>query len=110
LLLAISLASARERIIVSFQRADDDGKKAGRSSVLRELARVFTGRADARIFLDSVDCVPAHPALQGLHLASSPSFQIPPASTAAIAAAAAGRPGKGVEAARAGLNSLWARV
>ena len=78
LLLAMALASAKDRLTLSYQRADDDGQKLARSSALREVARVFTGKPDAGALLrDEPDNpfrperISSHPGERAVDLATS---------------------------------------
>lgn len=93
LLLAMTLAGARERLILCFQRADEDGKKLARSSALREVARVFMGQPDAGLLLDGAEGnpwrpeqVPAHPGERAAFLAASPRLGFVPPSDVVIGA------------------------
>ena len=93
LLLATTLAATGERLVLSWQRADEDGKKVSRSSLLREVARAFLGRAEARaIDSDAIDSerIPTHPTERAQHLATSPRFGLLPRSEALAATASAG--------------------
>lgn len=101
LLLAVTLAGATGRLVVSFQRADEDGRRIARSSALREVARAFAGRPDARWVLEATGegtprraRISAHPAERGREIAVSEAFGlIPPGEAlAARAAAIAGGP------------------
>lgn len=62
LLLAMVLASARESIHVSWQRADEEGKAMAASPALREVARVLVGEPDAARLRESAFRIAAHPA------------------------------------------------
>lgn len=111
LLLAMNLASSSERVVISFQRADDRGRKQARSSALREIARMFTGRADVAALLDEsgdrptrVERVPAHPGDRVRSLALSPLVGMATPRDALVAAAVAAR--RPTEAARATLENL----
>lgn len=61
LLLALVLGSARERVEVSWQRADETGKAKTPSLALRELARAVTGRPDAAALAAAAVHWPSHP-------------------------------------------------
>jgi RecB family exonuclease len=65
LLLALALGSARERVVVSWQRADEAGKASNPSLALREVARIALGRPDLNALLERARHVPSHP-LQSL--------------------------------------------
>ncbi|HVR72785.1 MAG TPA: PD-(D/E)XK nuclease family protein, partial [Planctomycetota bacterium] len=111
ILLAMTLAGATERLVISFERADSDGRKRGRSSALREVARAFLGRPDASALLDAApgnpwtpESVPAHPSYQALHLAGSPRWGLLPRAAAVAGAAAGARDGVGT--ARSMLSAL----
>jgi RecB family exonuclease len=109
LLLALTLASARERLVLSFQRSDDRSGRLARSSALREVARAFTGKPDPEAILGAgfPDHVPAHPGQRALHLASSPRLGLLPPGEAVAGAAVAAR--QGTAAARALLAALDCR-
>src|SRR6185295_17452171 len=50
LLLAVALAAGSERVTVTWQRADDEGKARAPSLFLREIARLALGRPDLSAF------------------------------------------------------------
>ena len=52
LLLALLLGAARERLILSYQRADDAGRVRAHSSVWREIARIVKGEAESAALLE----------------------------------------------------------
>jgi len=93
LLLAMGLAACRRRLVLSRQRADDDGRTLGRSSALREVARAFLGRADAHALIAGdgeragSERVPAHPGERAHMLAASPSFGLVPGLDAVVSCA-----------------------
>src|SRR5438093_1546552 len=70
LLVALTLGWTRERLILSWQRADERGRSMTPSIVLRELARALIGRAEMRAITGGeggrirLHIVPAHPALR----------------------------------------------
>lgn len=65
LLLAHLLGSARLRLTVSWQRADDSGKARVASLALREIARLVYGKPLMKRTLDDARRVQAHPAEAG---------------------------------------------
>lgn len=82
LLLASTLGSVSERLILSFQRADDEGSQKGRSSFLREVARAFLGKPDASELLNPstttpfpITRIPAHRGQRALVFSKHPHFQ-----------------------------------
>lgn len=87
LLLAMGLAAARDRFALSFQRADESGRACARSGALREVARVYLGRADTRRLLEDTEdnpCRPerisSHPGERARNIATSPHLgRLPPA-------------------------------
>lgn len=95
-LLALTLSGATERVALSFQRADEDGKNRTRSSALREIAHAFLGRASAQALLDApelLDHLPAHPGELLRFYANSPRYGLlPPCDAAVGAALIAGEP------------------
>lgn len=100
LLLAMTLGSVRERLVLVFQRADEDGRKQARSSALREIARVFSGEPDAcRLVLESGGNpfaprrVPAHPAGRARALLVAPSLGLAPPRDALVACVVRARNG-----------------
>lgn len=82
LLLASLLGSTGVRLILSFQRADEMGSRKGRSSALREVARVFLGKPDASALVEEsaadsavpVTRLPAHRGERARILANSSRF------------------------------------
>ncbi|MCZ6670656.1 MAG: PD-(D/E)XK nuclease family protein, partial [Acidobacteria bacterium] len=65
LLLALLLGAARDRLILSFQRADDGGRARAHSTVWREIARIVAGRAEAAALLETLPAlriIPTDPA------------------------------------------------
>jgi RecB family exonuclease len=111
LLLAMGLASAREKFILSFQRSDDGGRKRARSSALREVARVFTGKADSRACLEDrtdnpwrPERISSHPGETEVQTARSPRLGLLLPSDALVAGAVAAR--DGTKAARLLLRGL----
>jgi hypothetical protein len=61
-LLAGLIGSARERIDVSWQRADEAGRAKNVSLALREIARLTLGRPDIDRVRDTATHMPSHPA------------------------------------------------
>ena len=61
LLLAVLLGSARERVEISWQRADESGRAKTPSLALREVARVALGRPDAAAVREAAFHLPSHP-------------------------------------------------
>ena len=81
LLLATTLASARDRVVISFQHASEDGRGQARSSAFRDVARVFLGRPDTAAILDGASSNPfrpqrisAHPEEYALEIVGSSHF------------------------------------
>jgi ATP-dependent helicase/nuclease subunit B len=106
LLLALALGSARERLVISYQRADEGGRTLARSSALREVARAFAGRPDAATLVAArgenphrPEHVPVHFGDRALHLARSARMGLVPVEDAVAGAAARSR--RPVEASRA---------
>jgi ATP-dependent helicase/nuclease subunit B len=60
-LLAMLLGSARERIDVSWQRADESGRAKIASLALREIARLANGRPDIEGLREQALHLPSHP-------------------------------------------------
>ena len=111
LLLATTLGAVATRLVLVFQRADDEGKKLARSSAFREVARLFTGRADATGLLADDDGnpfrpfrLPAHPAERGAWMARQSLLGLVPSRDALLSATVG--EGGGVTAARACLAAL----
>jgi len=116
LLLALTIAAARERVVISFQRADNSGRKQARSSALREVARIFHGRADVAALLDespsaaypSIESppirVPAHPGDRALALASSARIGLLAGDEAVAATSLASR--RPTDAGRAAIDEI----
>ncbi len=109
LLMAMTLGAARRAVVVSWQRADDDGRTVARSSAMRDLASVFSGRRDVAAFLedDAVnpfrpDRVTSHPAERARGLADSLGI----CSTGDALVAHAVRQRRGAEAARRVIERL----
>ncbi len=61
LLLALVLGSARERLEVSWQRADETGRAKAASIALREIARLASGRPDLDAVRPAPESFPSHP-------------------------------------------------
>jgi RecB family exonuclease len=94
LLLAMALAAAGEVVVLSFQRADEGGKRKARSTALREVARAFAGRPDARALVADCEANPfrperisSHPGSRALEIAGSPRIGLLPPAEAAVAGA-----------------------
>jgi RecB family exonuclease len=77
LLLAHMLGSARRRVVVSWQRADEAGRARVASLALREAARAALGAADPRRAEEAARRAPAHPA-EALAAAARGAGLIPP--------------------------------
>jgi ATP-dependent helicase/nuclease subunit B len=78
MLLALLLGSARDRIRVSWQRADEAGRAKPVSLALREIARLKLGAPDlARLLSDPSQRIPAHPAEALSALAREPGLLRP---------------------------------
>lgn len=60
-ILALLLGSARCRLEISRQRADESGKALSPSVALREVARVLAGRADLEALRSAGGSLPVHP-------------------------------------------------
>jgi ATP-dependent helicase/nuclease subunit B len=61
LLLALLLGSARERLEISWQRADETGKPRSPSLALRQVGRAVLGRPDLASVQERAEFVPTHP-------------------------------------------------
>ncbi len=68
LLLATTLSGARRRLVVSYQRADDAGRKRTRSSAMREIARLFIGKPDSVRLLEDAPSNPYRPERVPVHV------------------------------------------
>ena len=76
-LLALWIHSAGARLIVSYRRADDDGRAEIPSFALREVARAATGRPDAPSLAARAAAIPVHPQQRILHWAVHPGIVDP---------------------------------
>lgn len=78
LLLALTLGAATERLVVSWQRADESGRARSGSLALREVSRVAYGRPDLeRLRADPSHHFPSHPQHAIEHLARDPGLLSP---------------------------------
>lgn len=114
LLLALWLSSADGRVVVSYRRADEDGRAEVPSFALRELARLALGRPDAPALVRSAVPVPVHPQRRILHWMDATGLVSPdeaallealePGNRAARARECLARAGRLVEPADTGLR------
>ena len=77
LLAALTLGAAREKIVLSWQRADEEGRGQAPALVVRELARVLAGRPESRALLEEARAgvpprqIPFHPVLRAERAAAA---------------------------------------
>jgi RecB family exonuclease len=89
LLLALALGSARRRLVVGWQRADDSGRALSSSLALREIARVTKETPDLARLLREADRVPGDLRAWGQ---SGPAPLLPRGEALLASAMAAGSP------------------
>ena len=112
ILLAHGLGCASDRVVVVHQRANEDGGAQARSTALREVARAFTGHADARALQPNSPSappshtVPVHPGARAQFFASPLTGGLLPPRAALAGACALAPPGGAVEIARSVAQSL----
>jgi ATP-dependent helicase/nuclease subunit B len=97
LLLALILGAARERLDVSWQRADDTGRAASPSLALREIARAVHGDPDLERLRAGAERISSHPARRLDELAASPGL-ISAAEESLLLALRAPNPGSAMSA------------
>src|SRR5262249_12993847 len=85
LILALTLGSARRRLVVAWQRADDDGRARPPSLALREVARAARGSADLERVRRAARRISADPAERAA--AAVERHGLVPSAEAAVAAA-----------------------
>lgn len=105
LLAAMVLTSAREELVVSWQRNDERGRPRNPSPFLRELARAAGAQVGRLGRPAATRTIPAHPADQALEVAHAERLLEPPAAIAASALLSAERV-EGARAAAAALSML----
>ncbi|HUD73020.1 MAG TPA: PD-(D/E)XK nuclease family protein, partial [Dongiaceae bacterium] len=91
LLLALALGSARRRLLVSWQRADDDGRARAPSLALREIGRVARGAPEIDPLVEESRRISADP-LARARAAIAAHAMLPAAATAPALAILAGAP------------------
>jgi RecB family exonuclease len=90
LLLALTLGSARRRLVVGWQRADDSGRAVSSSLALREIGRITRGSPDLAMLLHEADRVPGD--LRSWGRAEPASSLLPQRDALLAAGMAAGSP------------------
>jgi RecB family exonuclease len=88
LLLALALGSARRRLAVSWQRADEAGKARAPSLALREIARVTRGSPDLDLVVSAARRVSADPLSRGRESIAAHGLLAPADAGLAVALAA----------------------
>ncbi len=91
LLLALALGSARRRLLVSWQRADDDGRARAPSLALREIGRVVRGAPEIDPLVSESRRISADP-LARARAALAAHAMLPAAATAPALAILSGAP------------------
>ena len=91
LLLALAIGSARRRLLVSWQRADDDGRARAPSLALREIGRVARGAPEIDPIVEEARRVSADP-LARARAAIGAQGILPAAATGPAVALLAGTP------------------
>jgi RecB family exonuclease len=91
LLLALALGSARRRLLVSWQRADDDGRARAPSLALREIGRVARGAPEIDPLVEESRRISADPLARALGAVAAHAM-LPAAATAPALAILAGAP------------------
>jgi RecB family exonuclease len=105
LLLALWISSASDRVVVSYRRADEDGRAEVPSFALRELARLRVGRPRTAALAEGARKVPVHPVDRILHWQAYPGLVTPAEASLLVALGEGNR----AAAVRAGLTTSGGR-
>ncbi|MEE8536624.1 MAG: PD-(D/E)XK nuclease family protein [Acidobacteriota bacterium] len=97
LLLATWMSSAGEQLVVSYRRADENGRAEVPSFALRELARVRLGAPDPEPLLDLARRIPVHPRDRLLEWQNLPGLLSPTEASLMVALGSGNRAARVLE-------------